>query len=274
MAPDEVWDHLPRVDAGRASSRWSCGCSSSTPRAWRRRSGCAAAPTPCCRPASSPSPACCRANEAIGHIKEAIRKTYGSKGEAVVQANFRAVDDTLERLFEVAVPESATSRCDRRRWCRSSAPAFVREVTAAMLEGRGDDIPVSHAAGGRHLAVRHRHLGEAQHRRCGAGVGRGDLHPVRPVQLRLPARRDPGEVLRCRAIWTAHRRSFRSAPINVRGFPDVRFTLRLLDRGLHRLRAMRRGLPRGAAQVARDARQGAAAGRRRGRTMRSSPRCR
>ena len=51
--------------------------------------------------------------QAIGHIKQAIRKSYGSKGEAVVQANFRAVDDTLERLFEVAVPEAATSRLDR-----------------------------------------------------------------------------------------------------------------------------------------------------------------
>jgi pyruvate-ferredoxin/flavodoxin oxidoreductase len=47
---------------------------------------------------------------AIVHIKQAIRKTYGSKGEDVVQANFRAVDDTLAALFEVQIPEMATSR--------------------------------------------------------------------------------------------------------------------------------------------------------------------
>ena len=80
---------------------------------------------------------------AIGHIKEAIRKSYGSKGEAVVQANFRAVDDTLARLFEVTVPKAATSRLERAPSVPADAPAFVREVTAAMLEGRGDEIPVS-----------------------------------------------------------------------------------------------------------------------------------
>ena len=83
-------------------------------------------------------------DKAIGHIKEAIRKSYGSKGEAVVQANFRAVDETLERLFEVAVPEAATGRYDPPPLVPVNAPAFVRDVTAAMLEGRGDDIPVSH----------------------------------------------------------------------------------------------------------------------------------
>ena len=100
-------------DAACASSNRSCGCSSSMRRAWRRRWGCAGAPTPCCRPASSRSPACCRATRRSRHIKQAIRKTYGGKGEAVVQANFRAVDDTLARLFEVTVPAAATSRWER-----------------------------------------------------------------------------------------------------------------------------------------------------------------
>ena len=82
-------------------------------------------------------------DQAIAHIKESIRKSYGSKGEAVVQANFRAVDETLERLFEVAVPDAATSSHDRTPAVAKHAPAFVREVIGAMLEGRGDDIPVS-----------------------------------------------------------------------------------------------------------------------------------
>ncbi len=53
------------------------------------------------------------------------------------------MDETLARLFEVTVPEAATSRFDRVSAVPDHAPAFVREVTAAMLEGRGDEIPVS-----------------------------------------------------------------------------------------------------------------------------------
>ncbi len=177
-----------------------------------------------------------------------------------MQANFRAVDDTLERLFEVAVPEAATSRFDLRAACagaRAGLRARGDRRDAGRPRRRDSGEP---SAGGRHLAVRHRRLGEAQHRRRRAGMGRRHLHPMRPVQLRLPARRDPGEVLR---RGEARRRAGK-LPFGA----DQRARLsrrplraRLRDRGLHRLRALRRGLSRCAAQVARDARQGAAAGR-------------
>ncbi len=111
--------------------------------------------------------------------------------------NFAAVDDTLARLFEV----HRAGRAPPARWERppivpADAPDFVRRVTALMMEGRGDEIPVSADAGRRHLPVRHRGLGEAQHRRSGAGLGTGPVHPMRPMQLRLPAQRDPREILR------------------------------------------------------------------------------
>ena len=51
--------------------------------------------------------------QAMAHIKQAIRKSYGAKGEQVVQANFRAVDDTLARLFEVQVPAATSSTQER-----------------------------------------------------------------------------------------------------------------------------------------------------------------
>jgi pyruvate-ferredoxin/flavodoxin oxidoreductase len=82
--------------------------------------------------------------EAIAKIKEAIRKTYGKRGEAVVQRNFAAVDATLDHLYELPIPEPV-------RWSEhtmppvvpASAPTFVREVTARMIAGQGDLIPVS-----------------------------------------------------------------------------------------------------------------------------------
>ena len=111
---------------------------------WRRKSGCAAAPTRCCRPVSSPFPACCRAEQAIRHIKAAIRKTYGGKGEEVVRSNFQAVDDTLGAAVRGAIlprkPPVASSGPARARRTRRSSCA---QVTARMMEGRGDEIPVS-----------------------------------------------------------------------------------------------------------------------------------
>ena len=47
--------------------------------------------------------------EAIAEIKKSIKKTYGKRGEAVVQQNFEAVDQTLANLHEVKVPAAVTS---------------------------------------------------------------------------------------------------------------------------------------------------------------------
>jgi pyruvate-ferredoxin/flavodoxin oxidoreductase len=82
-------------------------------------------------------------NEAIEQIKKFIAKTYGRKGKRVVRQNYAAVDAALERLHEVVVPEKATGNIVRPPAVAAGAPEFVRRVTARMMEGLGDDIPVS-----------------------------------------------------------------------------------------------------------------------------------
>jgi pyruvate-ferredoxin/flavodoxin oxidoreductase len=82
-------------------------------------------------------------DEAIGAIKRAIEKTYGKRGEAVVQRNFAAVDGTLAHLAEVSVPANATSTVDLLPPVPAHAPEFVQKVTARMLAGQGDELPVS-----------------------------------------------------------------------------------------------------------------------------------
>lgn len=82
-------------------------------------------------------------DEAIAAIKHAIEKTYGKRGEAVVQKNFAAVDSTLEHLYEVKVPQAVTSTFEMRRTVRIEAPEFVEKVTAHIIAGRGDELPVS-----------------------------------------------------------------------------------------------------------------------------------
>jgi pyruvate-ferredoxin/flavodoxin oxidoreductase len=76
-------------------------------------------------------------------IKEAIRKTYGKKGEKVVEMNNSAVDAALEMVFEVKVPDKVTSRIKMPPVVPASAPDFVKKVTAEMMARHGDDLPVS-----------------------------------------------------------------------------------------------------------------------------------
>jgi pyruvate-ferredoxin/flavodoxin oxidoreductase len=82
-------------------------------------------------------------DEAIAEIKKAIKKTYSKKGDDVVQQNFLAVDATLLHLYEVTEKPLMQHQSDFPEIVSSSAPAFVREVTAMMMEGRGDELPVS-----------------------------------------------------------------------------------------------------------------------------------
>jgi pyruvate-ferredoxin/flavodoxin oxidoreductase len=78
-------------------------------------------------------------NEAIEAIKESIRKTYGKKGEEIVQMNLRAVDRTLEHLFQLAVPDHADYENELTSTISADAPEFVRGIIA----GQGDSLPVS-----------------------------------------------------------------------------------------------------------------------------------
>jgi pyruvate-ferredoxin/flavodoxin oxidoreductase len=81
--------------------------------------------------------------QAIEEIKKAIKKTYGKRGEAVVQQNFAAVDSTLENLFEVKVPDKITTSVTRRAPVSEAAPDFVRNVLGTMISQNGDNVPVS-----------------------------------------------------------------------------------------------------------------------------------
>jgi len=82
-------------------------------------------------------------DEAIAKIKEAIQKTYGRKGEEVVRRNWQAVDETLAHLHEVKVPAGTTAARARPALVPQTAPDFVKRVSAVMMAGQGDLLPVS-----------------------------------------------------------------------------------------------------------------------------------
>jgi pyruvate-ferredoxin/flavodoxin oxidoreductase len=81
--------------------------------------------------------------EAIEQIKKAIKKTYGKRGEAVVQKNFAAVDAALAHLEKVELPTDASANFDLIPSISPAAPEFVRDVLGEIAAGRGDQLPVS-----------------------------------------------------------------------------------------------------------------------------------
>ena len=83
------------------------------------------------------------AEEAIGYIKQSIKKTYGKRGEAVVQKNYDAVDASVAHLFEVPTAGLKVTGHAQAALVPDNAPDFVKNITAVMLAERGDELPVS-----------------------------------------------------------------------------------------------------------------------------------
>ncbi len=134
--------------------------------------------------------------QAIERIKASIAKTYGKRGAEVVERNLAAVDHTLAHLHRVELPDRATSELEPEPLVPAHAPEFVRSVTAAMMAGVGDELPVSalpvdgtYPSGT--TQYEKRNISEVV-----AVWDSGAVHPVRQLQLRLPAQRDPLPLLR------------------------------------------------------------------------------
>jgi pyruvate-ferredoxin/flavodoxin oxidoreductase len=161
---------------------------------------------------------------AIEEIKKSIKKTYGRRGDDVVQRNFQAVDDTLARLFPVTIPAAASANWERQSPVPASAPEFIRRVTALMLEGRGDEVPVSMMPvdgtwPSGTAAWEKRNIAETvpvwDQDTC---IQCGQCSFVCPHGVIQARYFDAGRL-------DSAPSGFKSAPINVRGFPDVRFSL-------------------------------------------------
>ncbi|MGH9444022.1 MAG: pyruvate:ferredoxin (flavodoxin) oxidoreductase, partial [Thermoanaerobaculia bacterium] len=139
--PGEIWDHLPRetqtallekkprffvIDANRVARGAGLGGRTNT------------ILQACFFEITNVIP---RA-EALGRIKAAIEKTYSRKGSEILKRNFAAVDAALANLVQVEIPASVTGEA-RPPAVPEDAPEFVKRVTAVLMEGKGDLLPVS-----------------------------------------------------------------------------------------------------------------------------------
>jgi len=164
--------------------------------------------------------------EAIAAIKHSIEKSYGRRGSAVVRRNWDAVDSALAALHEVALPARVTSVAPIRPAVPAEAPPFVQAVTARMIAGDGDLLPVSALPPDgtyptataqwekRNIALEIPEWDEALCIQCGKCVIVCP-HSVIRAKVYAPGRLDgapPG---------------FKSEPARWREFPDARFTLQV-----------------------------------------------
>jgi pyruvate-ferredoxin/flavodoxin oxidoreductase len=166
------------------------------------------------------------ADEAIGAIKVAIAKTYGRRGPEVVQRNNAAVDQALAALHRVDVPARVTATRGLPPVVPAGAPEFVRRVTAEMMAGRGDDLPVSalpvdgtYPSGT--TAFEKRNVSEL--------VAVWD--PGLCIQCGNCSFVCPHSVIRSKFYGQAELAgapdAFASMPLEVRGLPDTRYTLQV-----------------------------------------------
>jgi pyruvate-ferredoxin/flavodoxin oxidoreductase len=81
-------------------------------------------------------------DQAIEQIKNAIKKTYGKKGDQIVQMNYKAVDSAIENLHEIEVPDQPTSNVEKPPVVSDQAPEFVQNVMAKIMAGKGDTVTV------------------------------------------------------------------------------------------------------------------------------------
>jgi pyruvate-ferredoxin/flavodoxin oxidoreductase len=164
--------------------------------------------------------------QAIDRIKAAVAKTYGRRGADVVQRNQAAVDRALEGLHRVEVPGRVTSSRALPPTVPASAPEFVRAVTAEMLAGRGDALPVSalpvdgtYPSGT--AAYEKRNISEV------VAVWDSDLC----IQCGNCSFVCPHSVIRSRYYDQSQLEGapegFASAPLDAVGLPDTRYTLQV-----------------------------------------------
>ena len=83
-------------------------------------------------------------DDAVGYMKAAIEKSYGKKGEKVVNMNYAAVDAGLTGLVKIDVPESWKDAKDvDKEEIKRVLPEYVEKLLIPMNALKGDSLPVS-----------------------------------------------------------------------------------------------------------------------------------
>ncbi|MEN8171193.1 MAG: pyruvate:ferredoxin (flavodoxin) oxidoreductase [Pseudomonadota bacterium] len=81
--------------------------------------------------------------QAIKAIKAAVEASYGKRGSKIIEMNFAAIDASVDGLQQITIPDSVNSKIEKPPTVAAHAPEFIQQVTAEIIAGRGDKLPVS-----------------------------------------------------------------------------------------------------------------------------------
>ncbi len=223
--PEEVWEHLPRsVQTQILTKKLRCYVIDASKVA--REAGLGGRVNTVLQTCFFAIAGVLPREAALERIKQSIQKSYAEQGEIVVRRNFAAVDRAVAHLFEVRVPAAATSSFDRVAPVPEQAPKFVREVTGEIMRGHGDAIrvsqmPVDGTFPSGTAAFEKRNVSDI------VAVWDQDLC----VQCGQCGFACPHSVIRAKYFddgkLDVAPPGFKSAPINARGYPNVRFSLQV-----------------------------------------------
>ena len=165
-------------------------------------------------------------DEAIKQIKKAIEKTYFKKGQKVIDQNFKAVDATLENLYEVDYPKKVTAAMHDLLIVPEKAPDFVKNITSVMMADHGDQLPVSKMpVDGTYPS------GTTQWEKRNVSDLVAMWEPDLCIQCGNCAYVCPHSVIRAKFYHKNNLRDapsgFKHAPINARGFPETQYSLQV-----------------------------------------------
>ncbi|NVN02734.1 pyruvate:ferredoxin (flavodoxin) oxidoreductase [Asaia spathodeae] len=223
--PDEVWDQLPRkvqdqiidkklrfyvVDASSVAQEIGLGQRTNT----------------ILQTCFFHLAAILPAEQAVASIKAYIEKSYGAKGRKIVELNHKAVDAAVAALHEVTVPGRAEGSREMPAIVPPEAPGFVQRVTAEIMAGRGELIPVSAMPVDGTFPG-----GTTRYEKRNIALEVPVWEPASCIQCGQCSIVCPHSVIRAKTYDTARLETapaqFKSAPINAKGYPDSRYTLQL-----------------------------------------------
>ncbi|HEU5051833.1 MAG TPA: pyruvate:ferredoxin (flavodoxin) oxidoreductase [Hanamia sp.] len=164
--------------------------------------------------------------DAIKKIKKAIEKTYFKKGQNVIDKNFKAVDSTLEHLYEVHYPQKVSTAFHELLNLPKDVPDFVKSVTSVMMADHGNELPVSAMpVDGTYPS------GTTQYEKRNVSDLVASWEPDLCIQCGNCAYVCPHSVIRSKFYHIDYLEEapegFKHAPINARGFPETQYTLQV-----------------------------------------------
>lgn len=165
-------------------------------------------------------------DEAIEEIKKAISKTYAKKGKEIIDLNYKAVDTSLSHLHKVEIPKNVSNKNTFPEAVPKKAPRFVKEITAMMLKGEGDALPVSAMPiDGTYPS------GTTQWEKRNVSDTVPIWDPETCIQCGNCSFVCPHSVIRAKfyneSVLENAPDEFPSAKISARGFPETRYTLQI-----------------------------------------------